>query len=148
MPFVILIVLIVSAVAAPAVNASEGDRNRIRAMVVAEARDMRLAVSLALAVAQAESDFDPLSESHKGARGVMQIMPATAMGEYGIPPDMLWNPRLNIRLGLHFLKRLIIRYGGRISGTEQGSSASRLYNAADSHFGWSTEVSWSRHSER
>ena len=82
-------------------------------MVVVEARDMQLAVSLALAVAQAESDFDPLTESHKGARGVMQIMPATAMGEYGIPPDMLWNPRLNIRLGLHFLKRLIIRYGGR-----------------------------------
>ena len=74
---------------------------------------MQLAVSLALAVAQAESDFDPLIESHKGARGVMQIMPATAMGEYGIHPDMLWNPRVNIRLGLHFLKRLIARYRGR-----------------------------------
>ena len=116
MPFLIFFALIITVVVVPTVNATEsvsGDRNRIRAMVVGEARDMQLAVSLALAVAQAESDFDPLIESHKGARGVMQIMPATAMGEYGIHPDMLWNPRVNIRLGLHFLKRLITRYRGR-----------------------------------
>ena len=38
----------------------------------------------------------------------MQIMPATARGEYGVHPDQhLWNPRVNIRLGLHFLGRLI-----------------------------------------
>ena len=116
MPLAVFILLIASAIVAPNVNASEyvsGDRDQIRAMVVEEARNMQLAVSLALAVAQVESDFDPLIVSHKGARGVMQIMPATAMGEYGIHPDMLWNPRVNIRLGLHFLKRLIARYRGR-----------------------------------
>ena len=43
----------------------------------------------------------------------MQIMPATAIEEYGIHPDMLWDPRVNIRLGLHFLGRLIGRYRGR-----------------------------------
>lgn len=94
---------------------------------------MQFTASLALAVAQAESDFDPLAESHKGARGVMQIMPATAMDEYGIHPDMLWNPRINIRLGLHFLERLIRRYRGRtdlaLSYYNGGSAVGDLANA-------------------
>ncbi len=88
-------------------------RDSIRAMVVAEAKDMRFPAPLALAVAHAESNFDAGAESHKGARGVMQIMPAVAIGEYGIHPDLLWDPRINIRLGIHFLKRLVRRYRGR-----------------------------------
>ena len=87
--------------------------DQIRSMVVSEARQMHFPVALALAVADAESNFDENAESHKGARGIMQIMPATAVGEYGIPPDYLWNPRINIRLGLHFLKRLVNLYEGR-----------------------------------
>ena len=82
-------------------------------MVVHEAQNMRFPVALALAVAHAESNFDAAAVSHKGARGVMQIMPATSIGEYGIHPDRLWEPRINIRMGLHFLKRLIVRYRGR-----------------------------------
>ena len=30
------------------------------------------------------------------------------------PGDQLWNPRVNVRLGLHFLKRLIERYDGQV----------------------------------
>ena len=86
----------------------------IKQMVMQEAARMRVPVSLALAVAHAESHFDPRAESHKGARGVMQIMPATAQYEYGIAPNLLWNPRINIRLGLHFLSRLLRRYRGRV----------------------------------
>ena len=89
------------------------ERRAVRALVAAEARAMRFPVSLALAVARAESDFDPRVESRAGARGVMQIMPRTAAEEYGIPAHMLWQPRLNVRLGIHFLKRLLRRYRGR-----------------------------------
>ena len=89
------------------------DRATIKRMVIREARQIGVPPSLALAVAHAESSFDPLAESHAGARGVMQIMPATARGEYGIHPDELWDPRVNIRLGLHYLDRLITRYRGR-----------------------------------
>ncbi|MGB0632365.1 MAG: lytic transglycosylase domain-containing protein [Alphaproteobacteria bacterium] len=89
------------------------DRDAIKRMVMREARNIGVPVSLALAVAHAESSFNPRAESHAGARGVMQIMPATARGEYGIHPDELWNPRINIRLGLHYLDRLIRRYRGR-----------------------------------
>ena len=89
-------------------------RSKIKALVAMEAMDMGISVPLALAVAHAESYFDAQAESVAGARGVMQIMPATAMGEYGIDPEMLWDPRINVRLGLHFLGRLIRRYRGRV----------------------------------
>lgn len=107
------LVLAVALPAAASGTTGAPDRNAIRSMIVAEARNMSLAPQLALAVAHAESFFDPAAESSKGARGVMQIMPATAVGEYGIHPDRLWDPRINIRLGIHFLKRLLRRYRGR-----------------------------------
>ncbi|MBT6830498.1 MAG: lytic transglycosylase domain-containing protein, partial [Rhodospirillaceae bacterium] len=83
-------------------------------MVVKEALDLGLPVALALAVAHAESNFNPSALSHMGARGVMQVMPATARGEYGVEAELLWQPRINIRLGIHFLRRLITRYHGRV----------------------------------
>ena len=86
----------------------------IRAMVVKEALDLGLPVALALAVAHAESNFNPRALSPVGARGVMQIMPATARGEYGVQAELLWQPRINIRIGIHFLRRLITRYHGRV----------------------------------
>ncbi|MDA1323148.1 MAG: lytic transglycosylase domain-containing protein [Proteobacteria bacterium] len=89
-------------------------RHEVKRLVIQEAERLRVPISLALAVAHVESNFNPKARSAKGARGVMQIMPMTARGEYGIEPKLLWRPRLNIRLGLHFLKRLIRRYGGRV----------------------------------
>lgn len=96
--------------------ASEGTatRSEVRRMVVQEAlRSDRVPPSLALAVAEAESDFVADALSPAGARGVMQIMPATARGEFGVTADRLWNPRLNIQLGVAFLDQLIRRYDGR-----------------------------------
>lgn len=90
------------------------DRPAIKSMVAREAVDLGVPVSLALAVAHAESNFNPRARSRVGARGVMQIMPATAKGEYGIEADQLWDPRLNIRIGLHFLHRLVRQYRGRV----------------------------------
>ncbi len=91
-----------------------GNRLALQRLVVAEAHNMGVAPGLALAVAHAESDFNPKVLSHKGARGIMQIMPRTAWEEYGIVPDQLWQPRINVRMGLHFLKRLLRRYRGRV----------------------------------
>ncbi len=109
------------------------NKAEIKRMVVVEARAMGVPPDLALAMAHAESSFDPLAHSHAGARGVMQIMPATARGEYGIEADALWDPRLNVRLGLHFMRRLIDRYQGRVdlalSYYNGGSRVGRLPNA-------------------
>ena len=63
---------------------------------------------------------------------MMQIMPATSIGEYGIDPDRLWEPRINIRMGIHFLRRLIRRYGRTdlaLSHYNGGSAVGRSGNA-------------------
>jgi soluble lytic murein transglycosylase-like protein len=122
------------ALAAHQARAKSGHKpDAIRAMVVTEALDLGLPVALALAVAHAESNFNPRALSHKGARGVMQIMPATARGEYGVTAELLWQPRVNIRLGIHFLRRLIARYHGRVdlalSYYNGGSAVGDLPNA-------------------
>lgn len=88
------------------------ERARIMKLVLREAINLDVSISLALAVAHVESNFNASALSSKGARGVMQIMPATARGEYGISADQLWNPRTNVRIGLHFLSRLIDTYDG------------------------------------
>ncbi len=88
-------------------------RGHIMRLVVAEAEATTVPPSLALALAKVESDFQAAALSNKGARGVMQIMPRTARQEFGVAADELWQPRLNIQLGLSFLEQLIGRYGGR-----------------------------------
>lgn len=92
----------------------QADKDWIKSLVVREAANIGVSISLALAVAHVESNFDPNAQSNKGARGVMQIMPATARGEYAVSANALWNPRTNIRLGLHYLNRLIERYDGQV----------------------------------
>ncbi|ABK42714.1 Lytic transglycosylase, catalytic [Magnetococcus marinus MC-1] len=99
----------------PLLASPKQQRQQIQQLIIEEAKNLNIPISLALAVAHVESYFDPQVESHKGACGVMQIMPATAMGEYGIPKNMLWNPKINVRLGLHFLQRLLQRYKGRVN---------------------------------
>ncbi len=49
---------------------------------------------------QQESDFDPRAESSCGARGLMQLMPATA-AEMVKDAD-LWNPEINVDLGVRY----------------------------------------------
>ena len=102
------------ALAACASGASQAaSRADIKAIVVEEALATTLLPSLALAVAKVESDFQARALSPKGARGVMQIMPATAEGEFGVAADELWDARLNVQLGIDFLARLVKRYDGR-----------------------------------
>ena len=88
-------------------------RTDIKEIVIEEALATTVPPSLALAVAKVESDFQARALSPKGARGVMQIMPATAKGEFGVAADELWDARLNVQLGIDFLARLIQRYDGR-----------------------------------
>ncbi len=83
----------------------------IQHMVVEEAARAGLSPELALAVAKVESGFNAAALSSAGARGVMQIMPATARGEFGVGADLLWSPAVNIRLGVAYLKGLLDYYG-------------------------------------
>lgn len=90
------------------------DKETIQRMVIQEAQaNGTVPVALALAVARVESNFQAHVESSAGARGVMQIMPATAWGEFRTGADRLWDPRVNIRLGVEYLERLYTQYGRR-----------------------------------
>lgn len=98
---------------APALPAAAATRTDVKRMVLEEAANSRVPPALAMAVAKVESDFLPAALSTAGARGVMQIMPKTAHGVFGVGADELWDPRLNIRLGLDFLEQLYDQYGGQ-----------------------------------
>lgn len=66
---------------------------------------------LAEAVAWRESGFNPAAVSPKGARGVMQLMPGTALA-MGVDAD---DPAGNIEGGVGYLSRMIRRFGGDLS---------------------------------
>ena len=87
----------------------------LQKMIVIEALKSRyVSPSLALAVAEVESSFRPQVVSHKGAIGVMQIMPLTSRQVFGVNPNRLYQPDVNIRLGIRFLDDLIAQYDGRV----------------------------------
>jgi soluble lytic murein transglycosylase len=75
-----------------------------------------LSRDLVLAVMQTESGFHNWARSRAGALGLMQIMPATGemlARELEIPwegPETLFEPRVNVRLGITYLARLHARY--------------------------------------
>lgn len=67
--------------------------------------------ALVKAVIKAESDFNRLAVSSKGARGLMQLMPATAAMHQ---VRNVFLPRDNIEGGCRHLRMLLDRYGGNL----------------------------------
>lgn len=61
--------------------------------------------TLAKAVMMAESAGNPNAQSGAGAKGLMQLMPATAQG-LGTDPSTLFDPQVNINTGVRLLKQL------------------------------------------
>jgi soluble lytic murein transglycosylase len=73
--------------------------------------------ALAHAVIRQESEFRPEAISPAGARGLMQIMPATAKQvarEVGVKYNKgkLLEPEYNMKLGTHYLRQMIRKYNG------------------------------------
>ena len=64
------------------------------------------------AVVQVESAFNPRAISRKGARGLMQLLPATAR-RFGLQRKKdLFNPQKNLEAGVKYLKWLSERFSG------------------------------------
>ncbi|MGE3608805.1 MAG: transglycosylase SLT domain-containing protein [Bacteriovoracaceae bacterium] len=68
-----------------------------------------------LALIRQESVFNPLAQSRVGARGLMQLMPATARRfKKSLRDKHLANPSLNLELGTKYFKGLLKRYDGNL----------------------------------
>ncbi len=72
------------------------------------AREHHLSPALVKAVIHVESGFDPDALSRQGARGLMQLMPATGLAMGVRDP---YDPLQNIRGGTRYLKRMMQRFG-------------------------------------
>ena len=88
----------------------------IKSLLIENARNSSyVSPALALAVAKVESNYKSDAISNKGAIGIMQIMPLTALMEFGIEKKKLFDPKINIKIGVKFLDNLIKKYKGNIS---------------------------------
>ena len=76
-------------------------------LIEAAARSHRVEPSLVRAVMVAESGGDPNAISKRGARGLMQLMPAMAR-QYGVRNAL--DPEQNIQAGTHYLRDLLDHY--------------------------------------
>jgi hypothetical protein len=77
--------------------------------IVEAARHFDVDAALVSAVIKAESDYNPRTVSHKGARGLMQLMPATA-ARFGVTNS--FDPVANIYGGTRYLRWLLKTFDG------------------------------------
>jgi len=102
----------------PAPPFSLSDRERIAAMspwVEQIAAQSDLDPDLINGVIWVESRFDPRAHSPAGARGLMQLMPATAAEmarELDRPVARVYDPELNIEMGTRYLLHMLDRFDG------------------------------------
>jgi soluble lytic murein transglycosylase-like protein len=80
------------------------------AIISAEAKKHGVDASLVSAVIRAESNYQPRALSRKGARGLMQLMPATARRLEVRKP---FDPASNVAGGVKYLKELAERFKHR-----------------------------------
>lgn len=80
--------------------------------MIREAADLHgVSFSLIKAIIRAESGFNPKAVSHKGAMGLMQIMPENFKAFNLKNP---FDPRENIMAGVQYMARLLDRFQGRV----------------------------------
>jgi soluble lytic murein transglycosylase-like protein len=77
------------------------------ALIATAASTHGVDVRLVHAVIEAESNYQPRARSPKGAKGLMQLMPATAR-QYAVRDP--YDPRTNIDAGVRHLKDLLGRF--------------------------------------
>jgi soluble lytic murein transglycosylase-like protein len=81
---------------------------------------------LILAVISVESRFNPIAESDKGAKGLMQVIPKwhyEKLAEHG-GEDAVLDPRTNMLVGTQILKEYIVRAGNLEAGLQMYNGAS------------------------
>lgn len=106
----------------------------------AQAEANGLSPALVAAIIRQESAFDPRATSPVGAKGLMQLMPATAKEtaerlDRRYPADGLYDPELSIELGTAYLSQLLKSFDGNVELAVAGYNGGpnrirRLWNEA------------------
>lgn len=95
------------------------------------AREHGVSPALAAAVIKVESGFKARAHSVRGARGLMQVLPATAR-KVGVREN-IYHPEPNIRAGVRYLRLMLDRYGGderlALAAYNAGPAAVDRYNS-------------------
>lgn len=98
-------------------------RRSVLPLVQAAAQRHGVSAALVLAVIEVESGYNPQALSPKGARGLMQLLPATAR-RYGMRDAReLYDPVRNVDWGTRHIKDLLAQHDG------QWALAMAAYNA-------------------
>lgn len=87
------------------------------------------------AIAYVESKFDTTARSHRGAQGLMQIMPATyrhTLAKMGVSDTMAQNVELDVRVAVRYLDDLDNLFGF-INRTERINYILGSYNGGSNH---------------
>jgi Transglycosylase SLT domain len=84
-------------------------RSKYDRVIVDAAKKFDVDAALISAVIKAESDFNPREYSNKGAQGLMQLMPGTAL-RFGV--TNAWDPVANIHGGVRYLRWLLETFDG------------------------------------
>lgn len=115
-----------------------------RATVERWASEYGVDARLVAAVARVESGFEPRARSAKGARGLMQIMPDTGawvaerLGLESVASEDLYDPELNLRLGIWYLAYQVRTFNGDLA------LALAAYNGGGTNVRrWLEEERWS-----
>jgi len=104
-------------------------KDKYDSMIRTIAIKYRVEDKLIHSIIRAESNYDKFAVSPKGALGLMQLMPETAI-EYGV--KNIFDPKDNIEGGVRYLKDLIQLFSGRtdlvLAAYNAGQEAVKKYN--------------------
>jgi soluble lytic murein transglycosylase-like protein len=108
--------------------AGQSRTSRFDGIVTEVSREYGVPAKLIHSIIRAESDYDPNAVSHKGAMGLMQLMPATAR-QYGVRDP--FDPVQNIHGGVRYIKDLMRLYDKKtnlvLAAYNAGQEAVRKY---------------------
>jgi len=87
---------------------------RYGTLIYETARKHSINPQIVAAMIRQESAGNPRALSHKGARGLMQLMPATAH-RFGVRKEKLYEPEHNLEAGVRYLTWLIDHFQGDLA---------------------------------